>query len=158
MQEIYYSSTRLRNTYHKVGWKISTNSTIAAYVACTKEYVLLEDILEDDRFPEGLGYKDETVKSVLCVPVLMPNEECFAVIELYRDTFQPSFQEKDMTIVSVVCSWVGAAIHQNQQRLALQKEKELNDYLIEICKCYFSDTISLDKLLTEIMVSGINFN
>lgn len=83
----------------------------------------------------------------------MPNEECYAVIELHRDTFQRSFNEKDLSIVTIVCSWVGAAIHQNQQRLSLQKQQELNEYLIEISKCYFSDTISLDKLIAEIIVS-----
>lgn len=48
---------------------------------------------------------------------------------------------------------MGAAIHQNQQRLALQKQQELNDYLIELTKCYFADTISLEKLISEIVVT-----
>lgn len=57
MEEIYYSSTRLKTSRHKISWKMNKNSTIAAYVACTKEYVLLEDIIEDNRFPDGIGYK-----------------------------------------------------------------------------------------------------
>lgn len=95
---------------------------------------------------------DETVKSVLCVPVVTPDNNCFAVIELYRDTLQEAFKRDDVRIVVVVTGWMGAAIHQNQQRLALQKQQELNDYLIELTKCYFADTISLEKLISEIVV------
>lgn len=96
---------------------------------------------------------DETVKSVLCVPVVTPDNDCFAVLEFYRDVTQPSFGREDLQIVIVVTGWMGAAIHQNQQRLALQKQQELNDYLLELTKCYLANTLSTDKLVSEVVVS-----
>lgn len=53
--EIYYDTTL--PSRHRVNWKISLNSTVAAHVAYTKEYVMIEDLLGDSRFPDGLGYK-----------------------------------------------------------------------------------------------------
>ncbi|KAJ8952653.1 hypothetical protein NQ318_020968 [Aromia moschata] len=107
---------------HKVNWKIQKGTTVAAYVAYKKEYIMVDDILGDDRFPAGLGYEDEMIKSVLCVPVIEPDGQCYAVIELYREVTQPPFVKDDMKISIVVTGWAGAAIHQNSFRLALQKK------------------------------------
>lgn len=82
----------------------------------------------------------------------MPDKDIFAVIELYRDSFKPSFVIQDLVICTIVCTWLGAAVHQNRERLDLEKQLELNDYLIDLCKCYFSDSIPLDKLISEIVV------
>lgn len=57
LEEIYYSSTRLRNTQIKIKWKQTEGTTIAAYVATTKQHVMSDNILGDRRFPEELGYK-----------------------------------------------------------------------------------------------------
>lgn len=56
LNEIYLVPKAIYSDRHKVNWKIQPGSTIAAYVAYKKEYVLLEDIFNDDRFPNGLGY------------------------------------------------------------------------------------------------------
>lgn len=40
----------------KVRWQTDEVSTVATYVAKMKEYVLVDDIIFDHRFPEGLGY------------------------------------------------------------------------------------------------------
>lgn len=87
------------------------------------------------------------------MPVVTPDNDCFAVLEFYRDVTQPSFGREDLQIVIVVTGWMGAAIHQNQQRLALQKQQELNDYLLELTKCYLANTLSTDKLVSEVVVS-----
>lgn len=63
-----------------------TGRTIAAYVAAKKEFVKVDDVLADERFPEGVGWKGPTIKAVMCVPVITPDADCFAVIELYKET------------------------------------------------------------------------
>lgn len=98
-------------------------------------------------------FSDETIKSVLCVPVVTPDDDCYAIIELCRDVMQPPFGKEDLKIVIVVTGWMGAAIHQNQQRLALQKQQELNDYLLDLTKCYFADTVVMEKMISEVVVS-----
>lgn len=93
------------------------------------------------------------VKSVLCVPIVTTDGTCYAVIELYRSVTEPPFNKDDLKISIVVSGWMGAAIHQNRLRLALQKQQELNDYLLDLTKCYFADNVPLEKLITEIVVS-----
>lgn len=57
MDEIYYSTPRLKNSGQELKWNISKNSTVAVYVATKKECVLCSDVSGDRRFPEGLGYE-----------------------------------------------------------------------------------------------------
>lgn len=56
-EEIYQSQKNFQSERHKVNWKIQKGSTVAAYVAFKKEYVMVDDILGDERFPVGLGYQ-----------------------------------------------------------------------------------------------------
>lgn len=93
-------------------------------------------------------------KAVLCVPIVAPDtHECIAVLELSKNEGEPSFTKDDLKIVVVVTGWMGAAIQQNQQRLELEKQKELNDYLISLTKCYFAYSVDLEKMISEIIVS-----
>lgn len=54
----------------------------AAHCAFTKEYLKLDDVQRDRRFSEGLKWVD--AKVAFCMPVLKPDGECYAVLELYR--------------------------------------------------------------------------
>lgn len=151
--EIYqHYKTPLSDRY-KIKWKIEEGTTVAAYVAYKKECVLLDDIICDSRFPEGIGYLGETIKSVMCVPVVTPNEECFAVIEFFKLLFDSPFTRDDLRITLTVTGWMGAAIQENSTRLALQRQQELNDYLLELTKCYFGDPVALEKMILELAVS-----
>lgn len=49
--------TRARDARHHLSWPIEPGSIVAAYVAYTKDYVLSNELLGDDRFPEGVGYQ-----------------------------------------------------------------------------------------------------
>lgn len=59
----------------------------AAHAAATKEYLLLEDVQHDSRFAEGLKWVD--AKVALCMPVVKPDGDCYAVLELYRTNAEP---------------------------------------------------------------------
>lgn len=89
---------------------------------------------------------------MLCVPVVTPENDCLAILELTKDVTQPPFDEDDVKITVLVSAWIGAAIHQNQQRVMLQKQQELNDYLLDLVKCYFSNAVGIQKLINEIAV------
>ncbi|KAF5278629.1 hypothetical protein FQA39_LY00671 [Lamprigera yunnana] len=145
---IYHS---IKNDYCRANWKIEPGHTVAAYVAYQKEYVMVDDVLGDLRFPEGVGYKDETIKSVLCVPVVSPEDNCFAIIELYRDTSQPVFGRDELKLVVIITGWMGVAIHQNEQRVELQKQRELHEYMISLLKCYFAGEAVFNQIITEIV-------
>lgn len=150
-EEIYQVPKNVTDERHKVNWKIQKGSTVATYVAFKKEFVLVDDILCDERFPAGLGYQDDMVKSVLCVPIVTTEGDCYAILEMYRLVSESPFSKEDLKISIVVSGWMGAAIHQNRLRLALQKQQELNDYLLDLIKCYFAENVSLETLITEIV-------
>ncbi|XP_050308588.1 cAMP and cAMP-inhibited cGMP 3',5'-cyclic phosphodiesterase 10A-like isoform X1 [Anthonomus grandis grandis] len=150
-EEIFQVPKNVTDERHKVNWKIQKGSTVAAYVAYKKEFILVDDILCDERFPAGLGYQDDMVKSVLCVPIVTTDGDCYAIVEMYRTIPDVPFNKDDLKISIVVSGWMGAAIHQNRLRLALQKQQELNDYLLDLIKCYFADNVSLEKLISEIV-------
>ncbi|CAH1373880.1 hypothetical protein MTP99_015245 [Tenebrio molitor] len=135
----------------KTRWRIQEGTIVAAFVANRKEYVMLDDVVRDERFPEGIARKGDAIKSVLCVPVVTPDGECLAVIELYRQVNQGSFSKDDLKITIVVTGWMGAAIHQNQQRVALKKQQELNEYLLDLTKNYFSDTVMMEKMISDVV-------
>lgn len=97
-------------------------------------------------------------KSILCVPVVTPDSDLIAIIELFRYDNETAFTKDDLKITIVVTGWMGAAIHQNQQRLALKKQQELNDYLLDLTKNYFSETVMMEKMITEVVVCKIEYH
>lgn len=101
----------------------------------------------------------EPVQSVLCVPVVTLDGDCFAVIEFHRAVNTEPFGSDDLKIAIMVTGWMGAAIHQNKHRIALQQQQELNDYLLQLTRCYFSDTsIVKENMISEITVSTFKSN
>lgn len=65
---------------------------MAAYVAYSQEFVIVDDILGDSRFPLGIPGGTKNIKSVLCLPILNTVEgKCIAVVELFRDVTQESY-------------------------------------------------------------------
>ncbi|RZB70335.1 GAF domain containing protein, partial [Asbolus verrucosus] len=52
----------------------------------------------------------------------------------------------------MVTAWMGVTIHQNQERLILKRQHDLNDYLLELVKLYFGDnTVLMEKLMSEVI-------
>ncbi|KAH9631845.1 hypothetical protein HF086_000669 [Spodoptera exigua] len=84
---------------HEVNMTIREGKTAAAHVAYTKEFLLLEDVQHDRRFSEGLRWID--AKVALCMPVIKPDGDCYAVLELYRTN--PKIYDD-----AVVKSFIGA--------------------------------------------------
>ncbi|XP_026469929.1 cAMP and cAMP-inhibited cGMP 3',5'-cyclic phosphodiesterase 10A-like [Ctenocephalides felis] len=135
--------------------KFVTNSTergktIAAFVAATRNFIMTNDVLGDERFPEGVGWKGPTVKAVLCVPILTQEDECFAIVELYKES-EEVYDDRDLQVVMGITGWMGAAIQQNQMRLILRKQQQLNDYLLEFTSKYFGDNVQIEQMISEIV-------
>lgn len=89
----------------------------------------------------------------MCLPILTPLEECVAVIELYREPSQPSFNERDLELSLMVTGWIGSAIHHNRHKLQLMQQQNSDEFLMELVRSYFSSKNSLDKVIAEIMAS-----
>ncbi|XP_063891461.1 cAMP and cAMP-inhibited cGMP 3',5'-cyclic phosphodiesterase 10A-like [Helicoverpa armigera] len=133
---------------HEINMTIREGKTAAAHVASTKEFLLLEDVQRDRRFSDGLRWID--AKVALCMPVVKPDGECYAVLELYR-TYSKVYDDNVVyTVVSVAC-WAGAAVHQAQARVTLQKTAHLNSELRALLQNYFCDLASIDTMLTDML-------
>ncbi|XP_039754903.1 cAMP and cAMP-inhibited cGMP 3',5'-cyclic phosphodiesterase 10A-like [Pararge aegeria] len=140
------------NTYnpdrHEVNIPIEEGKVAAAHVAATKEYLLLADVQRDGRFAEGLRWID--AKVALCMPVVKPDGDCYAVLELYRSYAEPYDNNVLYMVVSVAC-WAGAAVHQAQARITLQRTAHLNQELRALLQDYFCDLASIDTMLTDML-------
>lgn len=67
-QEIYKNPKNVQDPRHKVNWKVGDGRTVASFVAKHKEYVMVDDILGDERFPDGVGHQgDEKIKIIISV-------------------------------------------------------------------------------------------
>ncbi|XP_052754846.1 cAMP and cAMP-inhibited cGMP 3',5'-cyclic phosphodiesterase 10A-like isoform X2 [Galleria mellonella] len=133
---------------HEVNIPIEEGKVAAAHVAATKEFLLLEDVQRDRRFAEGLKWVD--AKVALLMPVVKPDGECYAVLELYRTSTEVYDENVVYTVVSVAC-WAGAAVHQAQARVTLQKTAHLNCELRTLLQNYFCDLASIDTMLTDML-------
>ncbi|CAK1585133.1 unnamed protein product [Parnassius mnemosyne] len=133
---------------HEVNIPIEEGKVAAAHVAATKQYLLLEDVQRDRRFAEGLKWVD--AKVALCMPVVKPDGDCYAVLELYRTYSEPYDNNVICTAVSISC-WAGAAVHQAQARVTLQRTTHLNMELRALLQKYFCDLASIDTMLTDML-------
>ncbi|CAG9562355.1 unnamed protein product [Danaus chrysippus] len=133
---------------HEVNIPIEEGKIIAAHVAATKTYLHVEDVQRDRRFSEGLKWID--AKVALCMPVVKPDGDCYAVLELYRNYPEAYDHNIVYTVISVSC-WAGAAVHQAQERVTLQRTAHLNQELRALLHNYFCDLASLDTMLTDML-------
>lgn len=69
--------------------------------------------------------------------------------------YLPLFQKFIYTVVSVAC-WAGAAVHQAEARITLQKTAHLNSELRTLLQDYFCDLASIDTMLTDMLVCPKN--
>ncbi|CAH0399676.1 unnamed protein product [Chilo suppressalis] len=133
---------------HEVNIPIGEGKIAAAHAAATKEFLLIQDVQRDRRFSEGLKWID--AKVALCMPIVKPDGNCHAVLKLYRTNTESYDDSVVYTAVSVAC-WAGAAVHQAQARITLQKTAHLNNELRALLHSYFCDLASLDTMITDML-------
>ncbi|XP_030850080.1 cAMP and cAMP-inhibited cGMP 3',5'-cyclic phosphodiesterase 10A-like [Strongylocentrotus purpuratus] len=80
---------------------IDPGTNIVAHVAHSRQPVFSEDILGDERFPLGTGRDGSLAKSVLSLPLIQPNGEIVAVIELSRQVGSPPFTQQEKQVCNV---------------------------------------------------------
>lgn len=85
-----------------IPWYQGEGKVAAAHVAFTKEHLLLDDVQRDRRFAEGLKWVD--AKVALCMPVVKPDGECYAVLELYR-TYKDNYDDVRISYSILLIYW-----------------------------------------------------
>uniref|UniRef100_A0A7N8XY77 Phosphodiesterase n=1 Tax=Mastacembelus armatus TaxID=205130 RepID=A0A7N8XY77_9TELE len=136
---------------------IASGTTIAAHVAKTRRTLLVEDIVGDERFPDGTGQDSGIhVHSVLCLPILTAIGDLIAILELHRHWGKEPFNLSHQEVATANLAWASVAIHQVQVCRGLAKQTELNDFLLDVSKTYFDNIVAIDSLLEHIMIYAKN--
>ncbi|XP_065107281.1 cAMP and cAMP-inhibited cGMP 3',5'-cyclic phosphodiesterase 10A isoform X2 [Paramisgurnus dabryanus] len=136
---------------------ITFGTTIAAHVAKTRKTLLVEDIMGDERFPNGTGQDSGIrVHSVLCLPILTAIGDLIAILELHRHRGREPFNLSHQEVATANLAWASVAIHQVQVCRGLAKQTELNDFLLDVSKTYFDNIVAIDSLLEHIMIYAKN--
>ncbi|XP_034040190.1 cAMP and cAMP-inhibited cGMP 3',5'-cyclic phosphodiesterase 10A isoform X2 [Thalassophryne amazonica] len=136
---------------------IAVGTTIAAYVAKTRKTLLVEDMTGDERFPDGTGQDSGIrVHSVLCLPILTAIGDLIAILELHRYCGKEPFSLSHQEVATANLAWASVAIHQVQVCRGLAKQRELNDFLLDVSKTYFDNIVAIDSLLEHIMIYAKN--
>ncbi|XP_039640505.1 cAMP and cAMP-inhibited cGMP 3',5'-cyclic phosphodiesterase 10A isoform X1 [Perca fluviatilis] len=136
---------------------IAFGTTIAAHVAKTHKTLLVEDIMGDERFPDGTGQDSGIhVHSVLCLPIITAIGDLIAILELQRQWGKEPFNLSHQEVATANLAWASVAIHQVQVCRGLAKQTELNDFLLDVSKTYFDNIVAIDSLLEHIMIYAKN--
>ncbi|XP_067380321.1 cAMP and cAMP-inhibited cGMP 3',5'-cyclic phosphodiesterase 10A isoform X2 [Channa argus] len=136
---------------------IAFGTTIAAHVAKTRKTLLVEDIMGDERFPDGTGQDSGIhVHSVLCLPIVTAIGDLIAILELHRHWGKEPFNLSHQEVATANLAWASVAIHQVQVCRGLAKQTELNDFLLDVSKTYFDNIVAIDSLLEHIMIYAKN--
>lgn len=67
-------------------------------------------------------------------PVVQPDGELVAVLELWRRDTAPPFHEEDEEIASSYLVWGGIALHYARLYLSMSKQRKLSDFLLAVVK------------------------
>ncbi|GCB75033.1 hypothetical protein scyTo_0018156, partial [Scyliorhinus torazame] len=88
---------------------------VASYVAKFKKTLLVQDLVEDNRFPKET-WLDSTppIQSVLCLPIVTTSNELIGVLELHRQRGRNPFDSEQQQIATANLAWALVAIHQVQ--------------------------------------------
>ncbi|XP_041418718.1 cAMP and cAMP-inhibited cGMP 3',5'-cyclic phosphodiesterase 10A isoform X2 [Xenopus laevis] len=136
---------------------VEYGTTISAHVAKSRNTVLVEDILGDERFPKGTGLDSGTrIQSVLCLPIVTAIGDMIGILELHRHWGRESFRLCHQQVATANLAWASVAIHQVQVCRGLAKQTELNDFLLDVSKTYFDNIVAIDSLLEHIMIYAKN--
>lgn len=131
--------------------RITAGTTVAAYVARTKETIRVIKPDGDPRFPEGTTVNKEDAKIIMCQPIVQSDGELLGILELFRKSNGMAFHEEDEEIVNSYLVWGGIALHYAEMYHNMVKQRKLNDFLLNVVKSIFQDMVSMDTLIMKIM-------
>ncbi|XP_075210134.1 cAMP and cAMP-inhibited cGMP 3',5'-cyclic phosphodiesterase 10A-like [Lycorma delicatula] len=92
------------------------------------------------------------VKHIICAPITTPDNEVIAIFEFHKHENKGDYEKSDVQLAVSMTSWVGSGIYQNQLRLGLRRQQNLNNTLLHYINDYFSEPkMILNDVLSQIM-------
>uniref|UniRef100_A0A8D9F568 cAMP and cAMP-inhibited cGMP 3',5'-cyclic phosphodiesterase 10A n=1 Tax=Cacopsylla melanoneura TaxID=428564 RepID=A0A8D9F568_9HEMI len=148
--EIFQTQRKVVSRHYITNWKVTKNSTIAAYVAATKTAVITQDVWVDYRFPLGIGHKDLELKAVLCSPILSPDQELLGVIEFTKKIDKGSYSTNEFDLILMVSAWFGNIIYQREERVLKANQISTITALIEL-STKLTEMTDPDKVIYDVL-------
>uniref|UniRef100_A0A914WWF4 Phosphodiesterase n=1 Tax=Plectus sambesii TaxID=2011161 RepID=A0A914WWF4_9BILA len=125
--------------------------TIAQYVAKSEEPARTENVFTDPKFPGGTGNTQTDIRAVLCQPLLDCSGTLIGVLELYRLSGNGTFTRRDEQSVNILTTWACSETYFSQIFTTMNKQRKLNDFLLNVAKSIFQDIISMDAVIMKVM-------
>src|SRR5271167_420504 len=103
----------------------SISRSIVDYVLGQKKAVLSQDAGDDKNLPSSASISDLKIRSVMCVPLLTPDNKALGIIQL--DTSDRSkFNEDDLDVLAAVASQAAISIQNAAMLESLLERERLN--------------------------------
>ena len=99
--------------------------TIVEYVLGQKKAVLSQDAGEDKNLPSSASISDLKIRSVMCVPLLTPDNKALGIIQLDTSD-RRQFNEDDLDVLAAVASQAAISIQNASMLESLLERERLN--------------------------------
>jgi serine phosphatase RsbU (regulator of sigma subunit) len=103
----------------------SISRSIVDQVLGQKKAVLSEDATEDKNLPSSASIADLKIRSVMCVPLLTPDNKALGIIQLDTSD-RRQFNEDDLDVLAAVASQAAISIQNASTLEALLERERLN--------------------------------
>ena len=113
-------------------------------------------MMQDERFPGGVPHTTQArpVKSVIAYPLTL-EDSLIGVVELYRYAGRPAFSTEHEAVVASFVVWGSLTANDFQMYRKMARQKELNEFILQVTKSIFQDIVSLDNVMMKIMVNKL---
>ena len=103
----------------------SISRTIVDYVLGQKKAVLSQDASEDKNLPSSASISDLKIRSVMCVPLLTPDNKALGILQLDTSD-RRQFNEDDLDVLAAVASQAAISIQNASMLESLLQRERLN--------------------------------
>jgi len=151
--EIKHYCHTTNHTYlqHPLHRPVGKGTTLAAFVAHTKQPLRLSSLTTNCDYPEGIPLDGENTGPVLAQPVLQTNGNVAAVIEFFRWKGGTPFTEDEEEMSSNILFLADLCLRCYQMYNGMKQQRKLNEFLLTVTKSIFQDIVSMDSVIMKIM-------
>lgn len=133
------------------------------YVERTKEFIVLHDAIKDDKFNKDSYIKNNSIKSILCCPIIKQGE-LTGILYVENNLSTGVFTEDRLQVIKILASQAAisidnALLYSNMEHRVEERTKELkkaNDELADKNK-HITDSIQYAKTIQEAILPSKSF-
>ncbi len=89
---------------------VAVSMTVVRHALQTRESILSRNVLDDSRFKKSTALSRMRIASVMCVPMITPEEEAIGVIQIVTRDGDRAFSEEDLDLLSSLAAQATMAV------------------------------------------------